>query len=69
MHNLTDKIAHTTAFVIPVVELWLKREIAQWVHFERSIRRPVSPRANALTTDLLLAHRKFNLEERFSTSV
>ena len=43
MHNLTDKIAHTTAFVIPVVELWLKREIAQWVHFERSIRRPVSP--------------------------
>ena len=26
-------------FVIPVVEHWLKREIAQWVHHEGSIRR------------------------------
>ena len=24
-------IAHTTAFVTPVVEHWLEREIAQWV--------------------------------------
>ena len=24
--------AHTTAFVTPVVEHWLEREIAQWVH-------------------------------------
>ena len=32
MHHPTDRIAHTTAFVIPVVEHWLKREIAQWVH-------------------------------------
>ena len=23
---------HTTAFVTPVVEHWLEREIAQWVH-------------------------------------
>ena len=28
----TDRIAHTTAFDIPVVEHWLEREIAQWVH-------------------------------------
>ena len=28
----TDRIAHTTAFVPPVVEHWLEREIAQWVH-------------------------------------
>ena len=28
----TDRITHTTAFVTPVVEHWLKREIAQWVH-------------------------------------
>ena len=28
----TDRIAHTTAFVTPVVELWLEREIAQWAH-------------------------------------
>ena len=26
MHHLTDRITHTTAFVTPVVEHWLKRE-------------------------------------------
>ena len=31
LHHPTDTIAHTTAFVIPVVEHWLEREIAQWV--------------------------------------
>ena len=33
--TIQDRIAHTTAFVIPVVEHWLEREIAQscqWVH-------------------------------------
>ena len=44
------------AFVTPVVEHWMEREIAQWVHpHEGSIRRPIAPRANALTTELLLA--------------
>ena len=33
MHHPTDRITHTTAFVTPVVENWLEREIAQWVHF------------------------------------
>ena len=28
----TDRIIHTTAVVEPVVEHWLEREIAQWVH-------------------------------------
>ena len=32
MHHPTDRIAHTTAFVTPVVEHWLEREIAHWVH-------------------------------------
>ena len=32
MHHPTDRIVHTTAFVTPVVEHWLEREIAQWVH-------------------------------------
>ena len=32
MHHPTDRIAHTTAFVTSVVEHWLEREIAQWVH-------------------------------------
>ena len=30
------------AFVTPVVEHWLEQEIAQWVHHERSIRRPIA---------------------------
>ena len=38
MHHPTDRIIHTTAFVTPVVEHWLEREIAQWVHHEGSIR-------------------------------
>ena len=32
MHHHPDRITHTTAFVTPVVEHWLEREIAQWVH-------------------------------------
>ena len=32
MHHPTDRITHTTAVVTPVVEHWLEREIAQWVH-------------------------------------
>ena len=32
MHHPTNRIAHTTAFVTPVMEHWLEREIAQWVH-------------------------------------
>ena len=32
MHHPTDRIAHTTAFVTPVMEHWLEREMAQWVH-------------------------------------
>ena len=27
---IPDRITHTTAFVTPVVEHWLEREIAQW---------------------------------------
>ena len=34
MHYPTDRIAHTTTFVVPVVEHWLEREIAQSVHDE-----------------------------------
>ena len=32
MHHPTDRIAHTTAFVTPVVEHRLEGEISQWVH-------------------------------------
>ena len=45
MHDRTDRIAHTTAFVTPVVEHWLELEI---IAHEGSIRRPIAPWANAL---------------------
>ena len=32
MHHPTDRIAHTTAFVTPVLDHWPEREIAQCVH-------------------------------------
>ena len=54
MHHPTDRIAHTTAFVIPVMGHWLEREIAQWVHHEGSIRRPIAPWTNAHTMELHL---------------
>ena len=90
MHHPTDRIAYTMAFVTPVVEHWLERELAQWVHsmkdrsddpphhertllpwsyisllgtrnssmgppHEGSIRRPIAPWVNALTTELHVA--------------
>ena len=42
MHHPTDRIAHTTAFVTPVVDHLLERE-AQWVNYEGSIGRPIAP--------------------------
>ena len=33
----SHRIKHTTAFVTPVVEHWLEREIAQWVHVENNV--------------------------------
>ena len=44
-HRATSR--SSTAFVTPVVEHWLEREIAQWVHYEGSIRRPIAPWAKA----------------------
>ena len=49
MHHPTDRITHTTAFVTPV---------AEWVHYEGSIRRTIAPWANALTTELHFASYK-----------
>ena len=55
MHHPIDRIVHTTAFVTPVVVHWLEREIAQWIHCEGSIWRPIAPWANVLSTELHLA--------------
>ena len=42
-------ITHTTAFVTPVVEHWMEREIAQWMQLhEGSIWRPIAPWASML---------------------
>ena len=30
MHHPIDRIVHTTAFVTPVMEHWLEREISKW---------------------------------------
>ena len=43
------------AFVTPVMGHWLEREITQWVHHEGLIRWPITPWANALTTEVHLA--------------
>ena len=51
MHHPTNRIAHTTAFVTPIMEHLLERELAQLVHHEESICRPIVPWADALTTD------------------
>ena len=50
MHHPTERIAHTMAFVTPVVEHWLEQEIAQWVYHEGSILQFIAPWADALTT-------------------
>ena len=42
MRHPTDRTAHTMAFVTPVVDHWVEREIAQWVHHEISILRPIA---------------------------
>ena len=43
------------AFITPVLEHWLEQEIAQLVHHEGSIQRPIASWANALTTELQVA--------------
>ena len=45
MNHLTNRTAHTTANVTPLVDHWLERDIAQWVHHEGSISRPITPRS------------------------
>ena len=49
MHHPTDRIAHTTAFIKPIVDHWLERIKSQMgPPHERSIRRPITPNCGAL---------------------
>ena len=51
------------------MEHWLEREIAQWVHHhEGSIRWPIAPRVNALTTELHLAPNHERMLYHWATS-
>ena len=59
MHHRTDRIAHTTAFITPIVEHRLEQEIAQWVHHEGSIQRTT---ANALTTIAQWVHHEGSIQ-------
>ena len=54
MHHPTDRIAHSTAFVIPVMEHWLEWEIAQWVHHEGLIWWSIAPWADTYHTLFVL---------------
>ena len=66
MHHPTDRIAHTTAFVTPVVEHWHEREIAQWVHPLKDRSDDRSQHERTPTTELHLA--RFLLIPTFSDS-
>ena len=46
MYHPTEKIAYIIAFVMTVVEHWLKQEIAQWVNQEELIRQSTTAKAN-----------------------
>ena len=63
MHHPTDRIKHTTAFVTPVMEHWLEREIAQWVH-------PMKDRSERSTSELRPAprHRRYSYENKLTWS-
>ena len=43
MHHPTDRITHTTAFITPVVEHWLEREIAQWAWWRMNLEKLYRP--------------------------
>ena len=50
IHHYRQDSTHTTAFVTPVMEHWLKREIAQWVHpMKDRSDDPLSPWARCST--------------------
>ena len=53
--TIPDRIVHTTAFVTPVMEHWLEREIAQWVHPMKDQSDNPSHHEQTLTTELHLA--------------
>ena len=43
MHHPIERSAHILAFVNPVMEQWLEREIAKLFHPEGLIQQPITP--------------------------
>ena len=62
MHHPTDRIAHTTAFVTPVMDYWLEREIAQWVH-------PMKDRSDDPSHHLLYAGADYRVSNPVFTNI
>ena len=58
MHHPTDRITHATAFVIPVLEYWLEREIAKWVHHEGLIHNTSHHEQTLLPQSYISLHRQ-----------
>ena len=57
MHHPTDRIAHTTAFVTPVVEHWLEREICTRGDQSKENQFPVpNPKLPDKSSTCLLGH-------------
>ena len=55
MHHPTDRIAHTTAFVTPVVQHWLEREIARLYGVKHTVKdHSDSEKANPMPPHRLL---------------
>ena len=54
MHNFTDMIAHTTAFVTPVMKHCLEWEMTQWIHHEEPIRWLIALWADTLPQSFIL---------------
>ena len=57
--TIPDRITHTTAFFTPVMEHWLERETAQWVHHEVTLSNACSDAVthNAPTVQYMLNDR------------
>ena len=67
MYHPTDRIAHTTAFVTPVVEHWLERDIGQWVHPMLDIKESVTNLYWTMTMTRCLFQGLLRLQERKPT--
>ena len=68
MHHPTDRITHTTAFVTPVVEHWLEREIAVYDWCSKTIN-VVNSTARNLFQTYLMTHSKYFLLKVISASI